>query len=43
MNLVAPVHIGKNAFIAAGSTITKDIEAGALAIEQGEQMNCRVG
>ena len=30
--LVAPVKIGKDAFVAAGSTITKDVPDGALAI-----------
>lgn len=36
-NIVAPVHIGRRAYIAAGSTITKDVEAGALALERAEQ------
>ena len=31
-NLVSPVHIGKNAYVAAGSTITKDIPEGALYV-----------
>lgn len=34
-NLVAPVKVGKGAYTAAGSTITKDVPAGALAIERG--------
>ncbi|NLZ46656.1 MAG: bifunctional UDP-N-acetylglucosamine diphosphorylase/glucosamine-1-phosphate N-acetyltransferase GlmU [Clostridiales bacterium] len=34
-NLVAPVKIGKSAYTAAGSTITKDVPDGALAIERG--------
>lgn len=38
-NLVAPVKIGKDAYTAAGSTITKDVPDGALAIERGEQQN----
>ena len=38
-NLVAPVKIGKGAFIAAGSTITRDVPDGALAIERGQQVN----
>jgi bifunctional UDP-N-acetylglucosamine pyrophosphorylase/glucosamine-1-phosphate N-acetyltransferase len=38
-NLVAPINIGKNVFIAAGSTVTKDIPSGALAIERGKQIN----
>lgn len=38
-NLVAPVEIGKNAFVAAGSTITKDVDDAALAIARGQQAN----
>lgn len=38
-NLVAPVIVGKNAMIGAGSTITKDIPANALAIARGKQKN----
>ena len=34
-NLVAPVTIGKGAYTAAGSTITGDVPADALAIERG--------
>lgn len=37
--LVAPVSIGDGAYIAAGSTITDDIPAGALAIARGRQVN----
>jgi bifunctional UDP-N-acetylglucosamine pyrophosphorylase/glucosamine-1-phosphate N-acetyltransferase len=32
VNLVAPVHIDDGAFIAAGSTVTKDVPADALSI-----------
>lgn len=35
-NLVAPVRVGVGAYTAAGSTITKDVPDGALAIERGE-------
>ena len=35
--IVAPVNIGDAAIIAAGSTITKDVKAEALAVERGEQ------
>jgi bifunctional UDP-N-acetylglucosamine pyrophosphorylase/glucosamine-1-phosphate N-acetyltransferase len=35
--LVAPVRIGRNANTGAGSVITKDVPAGALAVERGEQ------
>lgn len=39
VNLVAPVKIEKNAYIACGSSITKDVESEALAIERAEQKN----
>lgn len=35
--LVAPVKVGKDATTAAGSTITKDVSSGALAIERAAQ------
>ncbi|MEQ8825334.1 MAG: bifunctional UDP-N-acetylglucosamine diphosphorylase/glucosamine-1-phosphate N-acetyltransferase GlmU [Filomicrobium sp.] len=35
--LVAPVSVGEGAYIAAGSTITRDVEANALVIERSEQ------
>jgi len=35
--LVAPIRIGKNAYIGAGSTITKDVSPGALAVERSKQ------
>jgi bifunctional UDP-N-acetylglucosamine pyrophosphorylase/glucosamine-1-phosphate N-acetyltransferase len=35
--LVAPVRVGKGAFIGAGSTITKDVPAGALALSRAKQ------
>jgi bifunctional UDP-N-acetylglucosamine pyrophosphorylase/glucosamine-1-phosphate N-acetyltransferase len=37
--LVAPVRIGKGAVTGAGSVITKDVPAGALAVERAEQRN----
>ena len=37
--LVAPVNIADNVIIAAGSTITKDVESGALAISRARQEN----
>ena len=36
--LVAPVTIGKGAITAAGSTISRDVPADALAIERSEQV-----
>lgn len=37
--LVAPVRIGDGAYIAAGSTITENVPAGALGIARGRQVN----
>jgi bifunctional UDP-N-acetylglucosamine pyrophosphorylase / glucosamine-1-phosphate N-acetyltransferase len=37
-NLVAPVHLGRGAIIGAGSTITKDVPADALALERSKQL-----
>lgn len=37
VTLVAPVKVGKNAFIAAGSVVTKDTEEYALKIERSEE------
>ncbi|SKA95393.1 UDP-N-acetylglucosamine pyrophosphorylase /glucosamine-1-phosphate N-acetyltransferase [Caloramator quimbayensis] len=38
-NLVAPVKIGNNAYVAAGSTITDDVPDGALAVAREKQVN----
>ena len=38
-SLVAPVTIGKNAYVGAGSTITKDIPDNALGVGRGKQKN----
>ncbi|HDH97464.1 MAG TPA: UDP-N-acetylglucosamine diphosphorylase/glucosamine-1-phosphate N-acetyltransferase [Proteobacteria bacterium] len=35
--LVAPVKVGRGAYIGSGSTITKDVPAGALAVARSEQ------
>ncbi|MBD3868488.1 MAG: bifunctional UDP-N-acetylglucosamine diphosphorylase/glucosamine-1-phosphate N-acetyltransferase GlmU [Acidobacteria bacterium] len=37
--LVAPVKLGDDAYVGAGSTITKDVPAGALAVGRGRQFN----
>ncbi len=37
--LIAPVTIGSGAYVAAGSTITEDVPAEALAIARGRQVN----
>ncbi|HXE90713.1 MAG TPA: bifunctional UDP-N-acetylglucosamine diphosphorylase/glucosamine-1-phosphate N-acetyltransferase GlmU [Terriglobales bacterium] len=37
--LVAPVRVGRGAYIGAGSSITEDVPAGALAIARGRQVN----
>ena len=36
VNLVSPVHVGKDAYIAAGSTITNDVEDGALYVARSK-------
>jgi len=36
-NLIAPVRIGRNSFVAAGSTITEDVPPNALAIGRARQ------
>jgi len=38
---VAPVKIGKGAYIGAGSTITKDVLPGSLAVSRTEQRNIK--
>ena len=38
-NLVAPVRVEKNSYIAAGSTITDDVPQDALAIARARQVN----
>lgn len=37
-NLVAPVTVGRGAFVAAGSTITHDVPGGSLAIARSRQV-----
>jgi bifunctional UDP-N-acetylglucosamine pyrophosphorylase/glucosamine-1-phosphate N-acetyltransferase len=37
--LIAPVTVGKGAYVAAGSSITRDVPADALAIARGTQVN----
>lgn len=38
-NLVAPVTVGKGAYVAAGSTITEDVPGEALAVARARQVN----
>jgi bifunctional UDP-N-acetylglucosamine pyrophosphorylase/glucosamine-1-phosphate N-acetyltransferase len=38
-NLVAPIIIGEDVYIAAGSTVNKDIPSGSLAVARSEQRN----
>ena len=40
-NLIAPVHVGEGAYIAAGSTVTDDVPPAALAIARARQQNKR--
>jgi bifunctional UDP-N-acetylglucosamine pyrophosphorylase / glucosamine-1-phosphate N-acetyltransferase len=37
--LVAPVRVGKGAYVGAGSTVTKDVPPGALALSRTPQKN----
>ena len=39
VNLVAPLNVSDNVFIAAGSTVTKNIPKGSLAIARNKQIN----
>ena len=38
-NLVAPVTVGRGSYVAAGSTITKNVAEDALAVARGKQVN----
>jgi bifunctional UDP-N-acetylglucosamine pyrophosphorylase/glucosamine-1-phosphate N-acetyltransferase len=37
--LVAPVRVGKGAYVGSGSTVREDVPAGALAVSAGKQRN----
>jgi bifunctional UDP-N-acetylglucosamine pyrophosphorylase/glucosamine-1-phosphate N-acetyltransferase len=37
--LIAPVTVGRGAYVAAGSSITQDVPPGSLAIARGKQVN----
>ena len=37
--LIAPVRVGKGAYVAAGTTVTKEVPADALAISRVAQTN----
>lgn len=39
VNLVAPVTVGKDAFVAAGSTVTEDVPESALSVARSKQVN----
>jgi bifunctional UDP-N-acetylglucosamine pyrophosphorylase/glucosamine-1-phosphate N-acetyltransferase len=41
VELVAPVKVGNGSTIGAGSTITKDVPGGALAISRTKQKNIK--
>jgi bifunctional UDP-N-acetylglucosamine pyrophosphorylase/glucosamine-1-phosphate N-acetyltransferase len=41
VELVAPVKVGNNSSIGAGTTVTKDVPAGALAISRVKQKNIK--
>ena len=40
-SLIAPVSVGKNAYIGAGSTITKDVPDNSLGISRSKQKNIK--
>lgn len=40
-NLIAPVKVAEAAFVAAGSTVTKDVDKYDLAIERAKQVNIK--
>ena len=37
--LIAPVKVGRGAYVAAGSSITEDVPPGSLAVARGKQVN----
>jgi bifunctional UDP-N-acetylglucosamine pyrophosphorylase/glucosamine-1-phosphate N-acetyltransferase len=37
--LVAPVKVGKGAYVGAGSTVREDVPPGSLAVSAGKQRN----
>ncbi len=37
--LIAPVRVGRDAYVGAGSSITEDVPPGALAVARGRQVN----
>lgn len=39
VNLIAPIEIGSNVFLAAGSTVTQNVPNGSLAIARNKQIN----
>lgn len=39
VNLIAPISIGDNVFLAAGSTVTQDVPNGSMAIARNRQIN----
>ena len=43
VSLVAPVTVGADAYVAAGSTITKDVPEGALAVAREKKQTLVAG
>lgn len=39
VNLIAPIEVGREAFVAAGSTVNRDVPDGAFAIARERQVN----
>ena len=41
--LVAPVTVGRGAYVGSGTTVREDVPAGALGVSAGKQRNIRTG
>jgi bifunctional UDP-N-acetylglucosamine pyrophosphorylase/glucosamine-1-phosphate N-acetyltransferase len=39
VNIVSPIHVGKGAYVAAGTTVTTDVPGGALSVGRARQRN----
>ncbi|MDR1496403.1 MAG: bifunctional UDP-N-acetylglucosamine diphosphorylase/glucosamine-1-phosphate N-acetyltransferase GlmU, partial [Clostridiales Family XIII bacterium] len=41
VNLIAPVVVEGNAYIAAGTTVTRDVPAGSLSVGRAQEKNIK--
>ncbi|MDR1952913.1 MAG: UDP-N-acetylglucosamine diphosphorylase, partial [Clostridiales Family XIII bacterium] len=37
VNLIAPVNVGEGAYVAAGTTVTRDVPAGSLGVGRAKE------